>query len=403
MRIGFFLGAFPNTSETFVLNQISGVVAAGHAVDIHAWQGVGQVQHPLLKQHDLLEHVCHRPVVPDGKAGRIFKVSVLAMMLLVLDMRRTWRLFSMYSDMPLGEWIELFFVAFPLRGGRKYDVIHAHFGPNGQMAVRLRQAGFLTGSIVTSFHGYDANVVPNALGAGYYRTLFRQGEAFIVSSLFIRNRLLQLGLAAQKIHHIAVGIDVAKWGFHIRKVGGRPVIISVGRLVEVKGFSYAIAAMSLVKEQFPDVLYRLVGEGPLRVQLEQQVAALGLQHRVLFCGIKSEVELIKAFRDADLFVMPSVHIENGAEEGQGMVLLEAQAAGLPVVATRSGGIPESVPEGKYLVAEKDVNALAQAMVECLQSCQQQGYDGSEGYNFVRRYFDIDALNRKLLDLYSGLL
>ncbi|MDQ6955870.1 MAG: glycosyltransferase [Mariprofundaceae bacterium] len=404
MRIAYFLGDFPSTSETFVLNQIAGVMEAGHKVDIHAWKDLKQVKHGLLAKYKILQYVFYRPAVPDGKVLRILKFLLLLCAMLLSDGRRTWTLFAMRKHMPLREWIELFFIAFPLRGKQVYDVIHAHFGPNGLMAVRLRQAGFLQGKIVTSFHGFDANVVPNILGKDYYRTLFEQGEAFIVSSLFIRERLLQLGCDTMKIQRIPVGVEVQKWGFKTCEgnTAENPTIISVGRLVEVKGFTYAIAALPYVKEIFPQVKYQVVGDGPLRAQLQQQVMGLGLQDCVHFCGAKSQDELIKMYHDADLFVMPSVRSVDGAEEGQGMVLLEAQAAGLPVLATYSGGIPESVPDTNVLVKEKDVEALAQAMIVCLKSYQLDGYDGYAAYEFIQKNFDIDILNQKLLKLYEAL-
>ena len=405
MRIAYFLGGFPNISETFVLHQITGMLAASQRVEIHAWKGGDkQVKHALLAKYNMLQYISYRPSVPDNKVLRILKFFLLLCAMLLSDRRRTWMLCSMRKDMPLREWIELFFIAFPLRGGRVYDVIHAHFGPNGLMAVRLRQAGFLQGKIVTSFHGYDANVVPNMLGKDYYRTLFEQGEAFIVSSLFIRERLLQLGCDSTNIQRIPVGVNVQKWGFKVREghATKNPVIISVGRLVEVKGFTYVIAALPYVKEIFPQVTYQVVGDGPLRGKLQQQVVDLGLQESVHLCGAKRQDELIKMYHDADLFVMPSARGNDGAEEGQGMVLLEAQAAGLPVLATDSGGIPESVPDTSVLVKEKDVEALAQAMIVCLKSYQLDGYDGYAAYEFIQKNFDIDMLNQKLLKLYEAL-
>jgi colanic acid/amylovoran biosynthesis glycosyltransferase len=138
----------------------------------------------------------------------------------------------------------------------------------------------------------------------------------------------------------------------------------------------------------------------LREQLEQQVRDLKLQGSVQFCGLKNQDELIDMYHDADMFVMPSVRGHDGAEEGQGMVLLEAQASGLPVVATNSGGIAESVPDGVSLVKEKDVDALAQAIIDCLQTHSNKGYDGIQGYDFVCENFDIEALNKQLLKLYK---
>ncbi|MBL4760997.1 MAG: glycosyltransferase [Mariprofundaceae bacterium] len=325
--------------------------------------------------------------------------------LFFIDTRNCIALFSLLKWAKTSEWLELFFLAWSLRGGKDYDVIHAHFGSNGLMAVHLRQAGFLQGKIVASFHGFDANVVPNLLGRDYYQKLFTQGDGFIVSSLFIRRKLEELGCAHHKIHRIAVGVDVEKWSFQSPKpgVGDKPIVISVGRLVEVKGFAYAIAAMQHVKEVFPEVQYHVVGDGPLGEQLAQQAVDLGLQGCVRFCGSKNQEELVGMYRNADMFVMPSVRGSDGAEEGQGMVLLEAQAAGLPVVATNSGGISESVPDGVSLVAEKDVEALAQAIIACLQAYQREGYDGAVGREFVRNNFDIEVLNKQLLKFYETLI
>jgi len=404
LRVAYILGDFPSTSETFVLNQIAGAVEHGHQVDIHAWQGRGQLHHPLLDKYELLKHVLYRPSIPNLKGLHVAKACCLFIMLSLVDTRHTWRLFQMRSEMLLREWIELFFVAFSLRGGRSYDVIHAHFGPNGLMAVRLRQAGFLQGRVVTSFHGFDANVVPHALGKDYYHELFAQGDAFVVSSIFIQNKLLGLGCSKEKIMQIPVGIDVKAWAFQKRQgwQGKAPVLLSVGRLVEVKGFAYAIAAMVKVREVFADVQYHLVGDGELKSVLEVQVKALHLDDCVRFLGKKNQAELQQCYQQADVFVMPSVRASDGAEEGQGMVLFEAQAAGLPVIACDTGGIAESLPQGSKLVPEKDSDALAHAMIVQLESLRTQGYDGSAGRDFVQEQFDINQLNEQTLQLYERL-
>ncbi|PCI41828.1 MAG: hypothetical protein COB41_10245, partial [Proteobacteria bacterium] len=194
MRIAYFLSAFPNTSETFVLHQIAGAVQEGHAVEIHAYHVAGHIEHPLLEAYNLLDHVQYRPSVPENKLLRLFKACFLMLGLFFMDTRNCVALFSLLKWGKTSEWLELFFLAWSLRGGKGYDVIHAHFGPNGLMAVRLRQAGFLQGKIVTSFHGFDANVVPNLLGKDYYQSLFAKGDAFVVSSEFIQKKLLALGL-----------------------------------------------------------------------------------------------------------------------------------------------------------------------------------------------------------------
>lgn len=405
MKIAYFLSAFPSTSETFVLHQIVGAVQQGHQVDIHAYEVAGHVKHPLLKAYGLLDKVNYRPSVPTNKPMRLFKACFLILALLFIDTRRCVGLFSLWKEVALNEWLEIFFLAWSLRGGKSYDVIHAHFGPNGLMAVRLRQAGFLHGKIVTSFHGFDANVVPNILGKKYYHTLFEQGEAFVVSSKFIQKKLLALGLAEGKVHRIPVGIDVNMWTFQERRGWQHafPMVLSVGRLMEVKGFIYAIEAMLKVRKVFPNVQYQLIGEGPLQGAMKQQLRDLGLQDCVQLLGNKNQAELNAIYQKADLFVMPSVRTDDGAEEGQGMVLFEAQAAGLPVVATCSGGIAESLPEDTILILEKNSDDLAERIIEQLQALQERGYDGTKGRAFVQQYFEIGRLNKKILEFYQALL
>ena len=405
MRTAYFLSAFPSTSETFVLHQAVGALQEGHQVDIHAYEVAGHVKHPLLDAYGLLDHVNYRPSVPTNKLIRLFKVCFLIFFLLFIDTRRCAGLFSLWKETPLNEWLELFFLAWSLRGGKSYDVIHAHFGPNGLMAIRLRQAGFLQGKVVTSFHGFDANVVPNILGKKYYHSLFEQGEAFVVSSKFIQKKLLALGLNKEKVHRIAVGIDVNMWTFQERQGWQHafPMVLSVGRLMEVKGFTYAMEAMVKVRKFFPSVQYHLVGEGPLQGVLEQQLRGLDLQDCVHLLGNKNQAELNAIYQKADLFVMPSVRTNDGAEEGQGMVLFEAQAAGLPVVATCSGGIAESLPEDAVLIRERNSDDLAERIIEQLQALQEQGYDGIKGRIFVQQHFEVGRLNKKILELYQGLL
>jgi len=404
MRIAYFLSAFPSTSETFVLNQIAGVMKAGHEVDIHAYHIAGFAHHPALETPGLLDLVHYHPRLPANKLARLLKSFFLIFGMLLTDTERCLRLFGYAKKIRFNAWLELFFLAWTLRGGRDYDVIHAHFGPNGLMAVRLRQAGFLQGNIVTSFHGFDANVVPNVLGKGYYRELFMQGDAFVVSSLFIKQKLLNLGCEEGMIKRIPVGVDVGMWHFKKRAgwQGSAPVLLSVGRLVEVKGFAYAIAAVAKVRRVFADVQYHLVGDGNLKSDLLEQVKRVGLEDCVYFLGKKNQSELDVLYQQADVFVMSSIKAEDGAEEGQGMVLFEAQAAGLPVVACDTGGIAESLPKGALFVPEKDSDALAKAMIAQLKELRKQGYDGSAGRNFVQENFAIDRLNQKTLQLYQSL-
>jgi phosphatidyl-myo-inositol dimannoside synthase len=139
----------------------------------------------------------------------------------------------------------------------------------------------------------------------------------------------------------------------------------VGRLVERKGHDTVLRALSLLKEQFPDLHYLIVGDGPYRTQLESITRSLQLTSRVIFFGKANPDDLPSLYRLGDLFVMITRPVEEkGDVEGFGIVYLEAAASGLPVVASKSGGVKDSVKEnetGLLVDAADSPEAAAQAI------------------------------------------
>jgi len=136
---------------------------------------------------------------------------------------------------------------------------------------------------------------------------------------------------------------------------GVKVVLFVGRLAEKKGVQYLIEAM-----QWVDARLVIVGDGPLDGALRRRTKELGLEGKVLFLGAKSHEELPEIYASADVFCAPSVTASDRDQEGFGLVILEAMASGLPVVASRSGGITEIVKDGwnGLLAEERDSRGLA---------------------------------------------
>jgi L-malate glycosyltransferase len=145
-----------------------------------------------------------------------------------------------------------------------------------------------------------------------------------------------------------------------------PLFGSVGRLVPVKGLGYFLQAARSLLDELPEARFLIIGEGPLRSDLERQARELGIAHAVQFCGFRADVaDVINAL---DVFVMPSIH------EGLPMALLEASVLGKPIVASAVGGIPEVLtsPQG-WLVPPGDVSALARACLAALTGRREGGY------------------------------
>lgn len=299
----------------------------------------------------------------------------------------------------LGKAEELLFRRFGLAGRLARDLrrfgpalVHAHFGQSGPAALSLAEA--LGVPLVVTFHGNDATITAEEArrswrGREYLRgrqRVIERAALFIAVSEFIRSRLLDQGYPADKVVTHYNGIDV---DFFKRRTQERePVVVFVGRFVEKKGCEYLLRALGKLTAQGKPVRGVLLGDGPLRPQIEQAARDSGAP--VEFKGFLPLPEVRDWLGRASLVVVPSVTAANGDSEGLPTVILEAQAMGTPVVATRHAGNAEGVAEGRsaLLVDERDVDGLAQAIRFLVDSPQTVEAFGAEGRVFVTANFSI---------------
>jgi phosphatidylinositol alpha-1,6-mannosyltransferase len=177
--------------------------------------------------------------------------------------------------------------------------------------------------------------------------------------------------------------------------GQRRVILTVGRLQARKGQARMIAALPRIIESVPDALYAIIGEGETRSELEALVARLRLENHVQFLCERREEELLACYQQCDLFALPNVTVQ-GDFEGFGMVLVEAQACGRPVIAGRSGGTGETMREGETgrLVDCENEGALAATAAELLSDESLRHRMGEAGRRWVERRFDWSVLAKQ---------
>jgi colanic acid/amylovoran biosynthesis glycosyltransferase len=296
-------------------------------------------------------------------------------------------------------------------------LIHAHFGPDGGYATSLAQA--LNLPLIVTFHGYDAtwrspSQPPDWLDLGlrpehFFRQLalqrryvpFRSAIAIVAVSQFIGTRLIELGCPPEKIVVHYTGIDLAQFRPDPTQVR-QPIVLFVGRLVEKKGVSLLIAAMAQVQAEYPAAQLVIIGDGGLRCLLEKQA------HSLLHCrflGAQPPEQVRHWMNQAWLLCAPSITAASGDAEGLGMALLEAQAMGLPVVASRSGGIPEAVIDQQtgMLVAEGDVTGLTAAILHLLKSKAGRDRLAQAGRRHVEQRFDLAQNTPRLEALYDSVV
>ena len=299
-----------------------------------------------------------------------------------------------------------------LLDGRSPALIHAHFGVEGVYALPIAQR--LKIPLVTTFHGFDATerTLP-MLRSGHptwwnyvlhRHGLARHGALFICVSEFIRRRVLALGFPESRTIVHYTGIDTSLFQ-QTSERSPRPTILHVARLVETKGTSDLIGAFARIAPIFPEAELQIVGEGPLEAALRAQVAALGLGSAIRFLGAQKNSEVMKLLSKAWILAFPSVTARSGQSEGLGMVLLEAAASGLPVVATWHNGIPEVVVDGVtgFLCSEHDVDALSHRLSELLRSENLRGEMGDAARRRAQQHFDLMRQSAALTETYNDVL
>jgi len=405
MKIAFIVSAFPVLSETFILNQITGLIDLGHEVDIFASSKPNEKKiHSDVKKYNLINktHYFHIPKTRKKRimyAFKIFLKNFYKKPLVLLKALNFFKYGSFYNVLN-----NLFYLAPFLN--KDYDIIHCHFGPNGIIGVHLKEIG-IPGKYLTSFHGYDVNSYPKIMGKNVYNVLFKNGDLFTANTNFTRQQVVKLGCDEEKIIILPVGLRVEKFKFSTRKIQPRePIkILTVGRLVEKKGHEYAIKAIAKIVKKHKNIKYIVAGDGPLRTNLENLALKLGIMNHVEFLGAVEQNKVLNLYQQAHIFILPSVTASNGDREGQALVLQEAQATGLPVVSTLHNGIPEGVLDGKsgFLVPERDVDALAEKLEYLIEHPEIWPKMGRYGRKFVEEHYDIKKLNKRLIEIYQNLL
>lgn len=262
---------------------------------------------------------------------------------------------------------------------------------------------------VATLHTLDAPP-PRSRLALHFRlmawALRRARRVIAVSEITRRHYLERARLRPERVVTIYNGIDPAAFQVEpgVRQEAraewaippAAPVVATVAVLREPKGIQHMLAALARVAAAFPTVRYLVVGDGPYRRALEEQTEHLGLADRVVFAGAREDVARLLAA--ADVFVLPSL------TEALPTVVAEAMAAGLPIVATTAGGVPEMVRHGEaaLLVPPADPDALAAAVLRLLGNPRQATAMGRSGRRLVAERFDIRTQARALTEDYRAL-
>lgn len=283
---------------------------------------------------------------------------------------------------------------------RGVDHIHVHFANRAtHTALFLKQLGFT--------FSFTAHAQDFMLDLGSDELLAEMCEAaeFTVAVSDYSKELLQAKCpnAATKIHRVYNGILPEKFDNAFSFGGDRLKVVSVGRLIEFKGFHYLIAACAKLKQDGVPVDCTIVGDGPWREQLEAMAADVSAGDIIHFAGILSQGEVKSLLAESDVFCLPSIIDSKGASDILPTVILEAMAAGIPVVSSQLVGIPEMVEQGVtgLLVQPGDMETLAEALKYFFNEPAKRNEFGAAGREKLIAQFHRELTSEQLHTLFQS--
>ncbi len=400
-RVAYTMSRFPKVTETFVLYEILEMERAG--IDVSVF--------PLLLERENTRHPEVAQIMHKVHFAPFISFAILRANLCWL---------TASPGKFLGAWADALRSAWPnrnfLRGAlgvlpkaalyaRQMEAmqithLHAHFATHPALAARFIHA--LTG-IPFSFtaHGHDVHISLQGFDAKA-----RDARFWVTISRYNLDLLAQaFGPSIQdNAHLVHCGIDLDRIACQAREVTGEPFhILCVASFKEVKGHRYLVEACAELLRRDIDFHCHLIGDGPLREDIEARIAQAGLDGHFTLLGQQPQPGVLQAMQACDVVVLPSIHASRGDREGIPVCLMEAMASGRPVVSSRLSGIPELVTSGRegILVPQKDAKALAAALFQLAgdpELCRRMGLAGRAK---VEQAFDLAANAAQLAGLIIG--
>lgn len=352
------LGHFPAPSQTFILNQIIGLLDLGHNVRIFSFaHDEYTTLDPKINEYELFDRL-----IKDDISSNFPECDIVLCQFGYLGKR-------ILEMLDLKEWLQDKKIVTCLRGSD------------------------ITAHIAKKPHAYDL--------------LFERGDLFLPVCEFLKNRLLAVGCNEDrvKVHYSAIDCSQFNYKERIIPINGVVRFISVCRLVEKKGIEFAIKAFAKVIKKYPRALYVIVGDGPERPYLEKLIKKLHLQNNVTIAGWKAQKEVAILLDQSHIFVLPSITASDGNEEGIPNALKEAMATGMPVIATYHAGNEELIENdvSGYLVPQKDVSELSKKMKRVIEHPDDWVLIGANARNTVENRFEKNKNVEQLEVLFYDLL
>lgn len=403
LRVAILVSQFPNIVQTYILNHIISLKNSGTVTAIIAVSNPKQTEvHPAVHEYDLMSEVIYINTVKVSELKQIFTLPLYEPRYLSalnkVFFSNLWKTYGIKYG------IKAILTA-KILSTHDFDLIHSHTLISSYEYLYLKDIFRIP--IITTFHGFEPKN-SKTLAIEKTQLVLRKTDAFIVNTCFAQKQLTDMGCQKDKIHIIPQGTNTIDFPYKSRKISKKQpiIILSVGRLSIEKGFHVAINAMAKVVKHFPDIKYHIIGSGPEETNLSKLINRLGLQKTVKIYGAVSTENLLTHYSSAHMFILPSIDFRDGSHtETQGVVLQEAQSSGIPIIASKTGGIPEVIKNGEtgLLFDEENDAQLAQLIESLINDKDLYQNLSIQARKDVEDNYSIDVVGARLMDVYKNTL
>jgi colanic acid/amylovoran biosynthesis glycosyltransferase len=283
-------------------------------------------------------------------------------------------------------------------------VLHIYFGHIGVHLLPFLELEHRT-PVVVSFHGADAQIdFDRPVFKDAMQRVFSLASHLLVRSESLGERLISHGAPKEKIRLHRTGLPLGEIAFCQRETpaDGAWNVLQACRLIPKKGLLTSLRAFARFAERWPKATFTIAGSGPMLDELKQIAASLGIAGKMRFVGFIPQSQLRVLELESHFFLHPSELGPDGDQEGVPNAMLEAMASGLPVLATRHGGIPEAVEHGvsALLVAERDSVALAREWIALSEDRPRYAAMGAAASQRAAKEFDLNVQTQRLEAIYA---
>lgn len=397
MNILFYVSKFPVVSETFIRDQIIGLINKGHNIFIYVHKKDEIPEKEALKgfeNYDLLNKVVSDvDFMPRNKVIRFIQFIYLFIKISFTSKNKKAYYISLnfkkygYKAKSLLLFFKIYFMEY-----NKIDLIHAHFGYNGEKATIFKELGCKL-KLITTFHGNDIRL---GLIKGGYDTLKHYGTHFISISNYNYQSLKKMNFDTKKIRSINNGVNTEFFKRNRIETSKKINILTVARLVEEKNIDLALQAISKIVKMNTSlhIVYTIIGDGGLKNELVKSCKDLKIEKNVIFVGAVNSEKVRDYMLKSDLFLLTS------RKEALPTVILEAKSCSLPVVSSDVGAIRQMFSDDSYIFKNENLDDLVIKLNKLLNNRQFFLEIGNNNRVDVENNFSLKRHLEKLIRVYE---